>query len=162
MARLLPGAAYESTGAPSWAGRSPRDRSAGGGVRRQPDRGRRRPRTPPAGSDLGAIEHVVFLMQENRSFDHYFGTYRGARGFDDHTAGPPRAPSPSRGPGTDGRTGRLGPPVPARRRRRHGECTHDLNHFWAAQHQCWNHGANDAFVATHASAAVRGAVLRRR
>src|ERR1700722_6209135 len=40
--------------------------------------------TPPAGSDLGAIEHVVFLMQENRSFDHYFGSYRGVRGFDDH------------------------------------------------------------------------------
>ena len=34
----------------------------------------------PAGSDLGAIEHVVFLMQENRSFDHYFGTYPGVRG----------------------------------------------------------------------------------
>ena len=32
----------------------------------------------PAGSDLGAIEHVVMLMQENRSFDHYFGTYQGS------------------------------------------------------------------------------------
>src|ERR1700678_2599058 len=41
-------------------------------------------RTKPAGSDLGAIEHVVFMMQENRSFDHYYGTYKGARGFDDH------------------------------------------------------------------------------
>lgn len=37
-----------------------------------------------AGSDLGAVEHVVFLMQENRSLDHYFGTYPGVRGFDDH------------------------------------------------------------------------------
>ena len=27
------------------------------------------------------VEHVVFLMQENRSFDHYFGTLRGVRGF---------------------------------------------------------------------------------
>jgi phospholipase C len=25
----------------------------------------------PAGSDLGAVEHVVFLMQENRSYDHH-------------------------------------------------------------------------------------------
>jgi phospholipase C len=32
---------------------------------------------------LTDIEHVVFLMQENRSFDHYFGTLRGARGFGD-------------------------------------------------------------------------------
>ncbi|GAA0381342.1 hypothetical protein GCM10010319_69750 [Streptomyces blastmyceticus] len=32
---------------------------------------------------LRDIEHVVILMQENRSFDHYFGTMRGVRGFDD-------------------------------------------------------------------------------
>jgi phospholipase C len=32
---------------------------------------------------LKAIEHVVILMQENRSFDHYFGTMRGVRGFGD-------------------------------------------------------------------------------
>jgi hypothetical protein len=29
------------------------------------------------------VEHVVILMQENRSFDHYFGTLRGVRGFAD-------------------------------------------------------------------------------
>ena len=29
------------------------------------------------------IEHVVILMQENRSFDHYFGTLAGVRGFSD-------------------------------------------------------------------------------
>ena len=29
------------------------------------------------------VEHVVILMQENRSFDHYFGALRGVRGFDD-------------------------------------------------------------------------------
>ncbi|GGU16815.1 phosphocholine-specific phospholipase C [Lentzea flava] len=29
------------------------------------------------------VEHVVVLMQENRSFDHYFGTLRGVRGFGD-------------------------------------------------------------------------------
>src|SRR5437879_12300878 len=32
------------------------------------------------------IEHVVLLMQENRSFDHYFGTLPGVRGFDDPDA----------------------------------------------------------------------------
>lgn len=32
---------------------------------------------------LDAIEHVILLMQENRSFDHYFGTLRGVRGYDD-------------------------------------------------------------------------------
>ena len=29
------------------------------------------------------VEHVVILMQENRSFDHYFGTLNGVRGFGD-------------------------------------------------------------------------------
>ncbi|MGH9586968.1 MAG: phosphocholine-specific phospholipase C [Acidobacteriaceae bacterium] len=32
------------------------------------------------------VEHIVFLMQENRSFDHYFGTMRGVRGFGDPRA----------------------------------------------------------------------------
>jgi phospholipase C len=31
-------------------------------------------------------EHVVFLMQENRSFDHCYGTLQGVRGFDDPRA----------------------------------------------------------------------------
>ncbi len=35
------------------------------------------------GGKLADIEHVVILMQENRSFDHYFGTLRGVRGFGD-------------------------------------------------------------------------------
>ncbi|MFE0796126.1 phosphocholine-specific phospholipase C [Streptomyces mutabilis] len=29
------------------------------------------------------VEHIVVLMQENRSFDHYFGKLRGVRGFGD-------------------------------------------------------------------------------
>ncbi|MEU3528436.1 phosphocholine-specific phospholipase C [Streptomyces sp. NPDC038707] len=29
------------------------------------------------------VEHIVVLMQENRSFDHYFGSLRGVRGFGD-------------------------------------------------------------------------------
>ena len=32
---------------------------------------------------LEDVEHVVVLIQENRSFDHYFGTLRGVRGFGD-------------------------------------------------------------------------------
>ncbi|MFY0508859.1 phosphocholine-specific phospholipase C [Streptomyces anulatus] len=38
------------------------------------------------GGGLGSIKHVVILMQENRSFDHYFGTLRGVRGFGDRNA----------------------------------------------------------------------------
>ncbi|MCY1410804.1 Non-hemolytic phospholipase C [compost metagenome] len=32
---------------------------------------------------LKDVQHVVILMLENRSFDHYFGTLRGVRGFGD-------------------------------------------------------------------------------
>jgi phospholipase C len=40
----------------------------------------------PANNTTGTIkdvEHVIILMQENRSFDHYFGTLKGVRGFGD-------------------------------------------------------------------------------
>ncbi|WP_405602399.1 phospholipase C, phosphocholine-specific [Streptomyces sp. NBC_01410] len=40
----------------------------------------------PAPGGLHAVKHVVILMQENRSFDHYFGTLRGVRGFGDRNA----------------------------------------------------------------------------
>src|SRR5690606_10610113 len=49
----------------------------------------RRALATPAATVTGTIrdvQHVVILMQENRSFDHYFGTLRGVRGFGDrHT-----------------------------------------------------------------------------
>ncbi|MCX2860250.1 phospholipase C, phosphocholine-specific [Paucibacter sp. PLA-PC-4] len=32
---------------------------------------------------LNDVEHIVILTQENRSFDHYFGTLAGVRGFSD-------------------------------------------------------------------------------
>ena len=43
----------------------------------------------PANNRTGTIqdvEHVVILMQENRPFDHHFGTLRGVRGFNDPRA----------------------------------------------------------------------------
>lgn len=32
---------------------------------------------------INDVQHIVILMQENRSFDHYFGTMKGVRGFGD-------------------------------------------------------------------------------
>ncbi|KAJ3995821.1 hypothetical protein F5050DRAFT_1808312 [Lentinula boryana] len=32
---------------------------------------------------LAEVEHIVLFMQENRAFDHYFGTMTGVRGFKD-------------------------------------------------------------------------------
>jgi phospholipase C len=39
----------------------------------------RKPAKAPAG--IHKIKHIIVIMQENRSFDHYFGTYPGADGF---------------------------------------------------------------------------------
>src|SRR5215831_4019833 len=35
---------------------------------------------------INDVEHIVILMQENRPFDHHFGTLRGVRGFNDPRA----------------------------------------------------------------------------
>lgn len=40
----------------------------------------------PEGSTYLDAEHIVFLMQENRSFDHCYGSLRGVRGFNDPRA----------------------------------------------------------------------------
>ena len=41
---------------------------------------------PIENSDFTHAEHIVFLMQENRSFDHAFGCLQGVRGFNDPRA----------------------------------------------------------------------------
>lgn len=41
---------------------------------------------PAKGSTYLDAEHIVFLMQENRSFDHTYGTLQGVRGFNDPRA----------------------------------------------------------------------------
>ncbi len=41
---------------------------------------------PDVGTTFHDAEHVVILMQENRSFDHAYGTLRGVRGFRDPRA----------------------------------------------------------------------------
>src|SRR5437763_17091807 len=35
----------------------------------------------PTTPDIHSIQHVIVIVQENRSFDHYFGTYPGAVGL---------------------------------------------------------------------------------
>ena len=104
----------------------------------------------PHGSDLGAVEHIVYLMMENRSYDHYFGAYPKGRGFDDH-------PKKSLGafaqnfPGATGAS--LFPKnklLPFHLDSNAGfECTDDLTHDWGPQHQSWNWGKMDSWVKIH-------------
>jgi phospholipase C len=112
--------------------------------------------TKAAGSDLGAIEHVVFLMMENRSYDHYFGAYPTGRGFDDH-------PANSLGVFAQDYPGGAGlvPPntlLPFHLDSTAGmECTDDLTHDWGPMHLCWNGGKMDSWVKVHTSSDYEGA-----
>ena len=108
-------------------------------------------------SDAGRVEHVVFLMQENRSFDHYFGTMKGVAGFGDKhnssafTQAWPGAPSGSSPSG-------VLLPFHMDTAQHRGECTYDLSHSWPAEHASCNGGAMDAFVSTHTSKEYEGAL----
>ncbi|MGZ4184804.1 MAG: phosphocholine-specific phospholipase C [Solirubrobacteraceae bacterium] len=90
------------------------------------------------------IEHVVVLMQENRSFDHYYGVLRGVRGFGD----PHPAMLPSGKPvwyQADGST--VVPPF-------RPDVGHDLaltfiedlDHSWDGTHQMLNGGNWDQWI----------------
>jgi phospholipase C len=108
--------------------------------------------TKPAGSDLGAIEHVIFFMQENRSFDHYYGTYPGVRGFNDHPKGSLGAFAQDWPGGRD----RTLLPFHLDSSQTIGEATKDLSHSWQAEHLSRGNGTNDAFVRTHVQADFEG------
>jgi len=94
---------------------------------------------------LSDIEHVVILIQENRSFDDYFGMLPGVRGFGDKTVSQSVFEQP--GYPVEGYEGVLLP--------FHlesgtgGRCFPDITHSWVPQHESWNGGAMDGFVQAH-------------
>ena len=100
---------------------------------------------PPGGS-LRDIEHIVILMQENRSFDHYFGTMPGVRGFADPAAirlpggGPVfRQPFPGHPQGYLA-------PFHLNTRTTSAQATPGTDHSWPTQHLAWNNGTMDRWV----------------
>jgi phospholipase C len=109
----------------------------------------------PHGGDLGAVEHFVFLMLENRSYDHYFGAYHHGRGFDDHPNHSLRNFAQDYPAGTN-----LSPRkklLPFHLAATAGQdCTHDLTHNWGPQHESWNRGKMDRWVKTHTESKYEG------
>ncbi len=93
---------------------------------------------------IADVEHVVILMQENRSFDHYFGTLRGVRGFDDPRPIPlpggqpvwfqPRTPRS----GAAGSTETL-LPFRLNTDASSAQRLQSLDHFWKGSHDKWKH-----------------------
>ncbi len=49
-----------------------------------------------APTGLAKLQHLIFIVQENRSFDHYFGTFPGANGFPKNAKGQITACLPNR------------------------------------------------------------------
>lgn len=104
---------------------------------------------------LTDIDHVVIMMLENRSFDHYFGTYKGVRGFNDQSAAynQPYPNNTSSAP-----TGVL-LPYHLDTTTTNAACTHDITHDWVPQHQSWDSGKMDGFVTSRLAINANDAVL---
>jgi phospholipase C len=101
---------------------------------------------------LSEIEHVVVFMQENRSFDTYFGTLRGVRGFNDPTAITLSTgrkvwyqPDPKNPDGYE-------LPFHLDTLNTTAAAVTDLSHAWTAQHAAWNGGKMDNWVPAHRAA----------
>lgn len=104
----------------------------------------------PAASHTGTIEdveHIVVFMQENRSFDHYFGHLRGVRGYNDRFPiplpnGKPVWYQPSQSDSTQ--------PVLPFHLNTHttsAQCVGDLDHSWYKTHYAIDGGKYDQWPA---------------
>lgn len=92
-------------------------------------------RDVPVGDQI-PIDHVIVLMQENRSFDHYLSRLRAVGHTDVEV--PPEDWS---NPGPDGGV--------VRRHHDTELCVEDPDHGWNGTQRQWNNGANDGFVITN-------------
>ncbi|WP_035840238.1 phosphocholine-specific phospholipase C [Kitasatospora azatica] len=102
---------------------------------------------PATSGSLADVKHVVVLMQENRSFDHYYGTMSGVRGFGDRTAVTMpgglnvfHQPSPAR---PDGHL----LPFRINTTQVDGQDDDYLPHAWGDQHQAIDAGRCDQWIA---------------
>jgi phospholipase C len=93
----------------------------------------------PRHGSLKDIEHVVILIQENRSFDHYFGKLSGVRGFDD-----------KHGRGAFSQRAKSGHVIKPFHLPK--QCLPDISHEWGAQHRAWHGGTMDGWITAHEKA----------
>ena len=102
----------------------------------------------PAHNATGTIrdvEHVVILMKENRSFDHYFGSLGGVRGFNDKATLPISGqPSIFKQPNPNGG---FVEPFHADSNTTSALSMGGLPHGWPDGHQMWNGGRYDNWIA---------------
>ncbi len=106
----------------------------------------------PTSASFSDIKHVVLLMQENRSFDHYFGTLAGVRGFDD-----PNALQLSTGKSVFHQPDALSPdgyllPFHLDTTSTNAQKLPSTSHSWKCQHSAWNGGKMDNWIPAHRKA----------
>ena len=101
--------------------------------------------TTPPGS-LRDVRHVVIFIQENRSFDEYFGTLSGVRGFGD-----PAAMTLRSGLSVFHQPGAAGVVMPFHTSL---DCVNDVDHGWATGHDAWHGGAWDRWVPAKGTTAL--------
>ncbi len=104
---------------------------------------------PEPGTTWKDAEHVVILMQENRSFDHCYGTLQGVRGFND-----PRAITLPDGNPVWLQTNDRGETYAPFRLNIHdtkATWTGCLPHAWQTQVDARNHGNHDHWLQAKAS-----------
>lgn len=95
------------------------------------------------------VRHVVILMQENRSFDHYYGSLGGVRGFGDKQALRfPGGSSVFAQPDVHRPGDRTLLPFRMDTSRYDAQEADDLDHSWEGTHAAWNLGAWNRWVAT--------------
>jgi phospholipase C len=108
--------------------------------------------TPFRRGSFADIRHVVLLMQENRSFDHYFGTMAGVRGFGDSSAlmlsG---GKSVFHQPDAENPQGYM-LPFHLDTRKTGAQKIPSTSHAWSVQHEAWNHGKMDQWLPAHRKA----------
>ncbi len=104
---------------------------------------------PDPGSTVWDAEHIVILMQENRSFDHAFGSLRGVRGFND----PRAAVLPNGNPVWLQSNAKGETHLPFRLDLKGSKSTWMgcLPHSWGDQQKAWNHGNHDGWLEHKAS-----------
>ncbi|MFL6679179.1 MAG: phosphocholine-specific phospholipase C [Burkholderiaceae bacterium] len=105
----------------------------------------------PAHHETGTIRdvrHIVILMQENRSFDHYFGTLKGVRGFGDpRPAALPNGKAVWHQPHDGGELLPFHPDAPNLGLQFLDGTPHD----WTSTQKAWNGGRYDQWVAAKGS-----------
>jgi phospholipase C len=89
------------------------------------------------------VEHIVVLMQENRSFDHYFGSLQGVRGFGD-----PRPVNLPNGKSVWHQSDGAKEVLPFRPQVNDlgMQFIQDLAHSWGDAHQAVNNGKYDQWI----------------